>query len=85
MKPVLTYKTTVSVPGLQSGSTLAKKLNMAWGFEDGSCNVFVDGRYVEKGPYPEGFTEAHRRLYQASSLTLRVSVFKDGSKTFEII
>ena len=85
MKPAAKYRVSLSVPGLPRGHSAVKKFNASWGFEDGSCNEFVDGRYVAREPYPEGFEEAHRQLYRASQVTVEVSVYQDGTKSFRII
>lgn len=85
MKPIYKYNTTLSVPGTRPGSKENLEFNKAWGFKDGSCNDFIDGQYVAREPYPEGFEEAHRALYRAYRVSVEVSVYKDGSKTFRIL
>lgn len=68
---------------------LLSALNQAWGYEDGACNVYVDGKLVSKAHLkgekePEEMVEAHRRVHRPDILTLVVVLYKDGTRSYEI-
>lgn len=62
-----------------------RQFNKAWGFEDGECNVEVDGKYQDKPGVTEEFREAHYRIAAGDRLAILVSIHKSGRKSFSIM
>jgi hypothetical protein len=89
-KPVAKYKVAVTIPGVnsvlygQQNEAFLKKFNKAWGFQDGACNEYVNGKLVGKDAH-KSFEDAHWKIQKSSEVIIEVSVYKDGSKSYTII
>lgn len=83
------YDVAVTVRGIEGHAGALRDLgefNRAWGFEDGSPTKYdVDaGEVVAKPDWPRDFAESQRLAMMSERLIVRVTVYKDGSRSYRL-
>lgn len=81
---VATYTVVLTVPGVPDSAI--RSLNRGWGFTDGHVNDMApDGTLQGRpGSGDPKLLEAHQKARRSSSVTVRVSLHRNGQRTYEL-
>lgn len=86
---ICTYECEISIggPPAHKEPEVLAAMNRAWGFEDGNCNAFDEkGQIVAKpGGDRPALIEAIHNLKRHTRLTIKVSLHKNGEKTYALV